>query len=542
MEIVELSLRSSNQLVNDIQDQTINHSLFFDYHVYSPDVFQSRAEDLKKRSFQRRELSTYLREYTNRCLDHNEKTLENINRLEDPSSLVVIGGQQAGLLTGPLYTIHKIITIIKLAKEQEQKLGVPVIPVFWVAGEDHDFAEINHIFIKNNKMAKKLAINENPLKKQSVSEQPLNKQKTIEWIEQVFEALGETDYSNQLIGSMKECVERSKTYVEFFEKLILKLFGDTGLVLINSGDPDLKLIEKSCFRAIVDRNEEIYQAVQSQQIKMREHQYTPIIEMGNQSANFFFHHNGERFLFERRGNDAFHISEIGLTYSKAELIDLIETSPEKFSNNVVTRPLMQEYLFPTLAFIAGPGEVTYWAELKKVFSLFEMKMPPVLPRIQMTFLERAIERNIDETGIRIEEVLYEGVESAIERFLQKETPIDMNPLIEKAKLNIAEIHSSLVEAALEIDPSLKAVLKKNGEFIQDHLEFFTKTVDKRIRQKHDVMLSKFQAIELELLPSLHPQERIWNIYYYLNKFGPEFVGELLNLSYSFNGKHKIVKI
>ncbi|HZH58714.1 MAG TPA: bacillithiol biosynthesis cysteine-adding enzyme BshC [Metabacillus sp.] len=542
MEIVELSLRSSNQLVNDLNDQNLNNELFFDYNIHSPEVYHSRAAELKNRSFQREELSAYLRDYTNRCLNQNEKTLENIERLKDPNSLVVIGGQQAGLLTGPLYTIHKIISIIKLAKGEEKQLGVPVIPVFWIAGEDHDFAEINHIFIKKNKMAKKLAIKDYPLKKQSVADQPINHQKTIEWVEQVFEAYGETDYSNHLIGSMKECIEQSNTYVDFFEKLILTLFGQTGLVLINSGDPQLKSLEKACFRSIVDRNEEIFYAVQSQQLEMKHNQYRPIIEMADQSANFFYHHNGERFLVERRENDEFHISDIGLSLSKAELVDLIETSPKKFSNNVVTRPIMQEYLFPTLAFIAGPGEVTYWAELKKVFSLFEMKMPPVLPRLQMTFVERAIERNIDETGVSIEEVLYEGVEKAIERFLQKETPIDMNPLIEKAKNNISEIHSSLIDAALQIDPSLKPLLKKNGEFIQGHLDFFSKTVEKRKRQQHEVLLSKFHSIELELKPGLHPQERVWNIYYYLNKFGPEFVGELLNLSYSFNGKHKIVKI
>lgn len=542
MEIVELSLRSSNQLVNDLNDQTLNNELFFDYNVHSPEVYQSRAAELKNRSFQREELSAYLRDYTNRCLNQNEKTLENIERLKDPNSLVVIGGQQAGLLTGPLYTIHKIISIIKLAKDEENQLGVPVIPVFWIAGEDHDFAEINHVFIKKNKIAKKLAIKDYPLKKQSVAELPINRQKTIEWVEQVFEAYGETDYSNNLISCMKECIEQSNTYVDFFEKLILTLFGQTGLVLINSGDPQLKSLEKACFRSIVDRNEEIFHAVQSQQLEMKDHQYRPIIEMADKSANFFYHHNGERFLLERRANDEFHISDIGLSLSKAELIDLIETSPEKFSNNVVTRPIMQEYLFPTLAFIAGPGEVTYWAELKKVFSLFEMKMPPVLPRLQITFVERAIERNIEETGVSIEEVLYEGVEKAIERFLQKETPIDMNPLIEKAKNDISEIHASLIEEALKIDPSLKPLLKKNGEFIKGHLDFFSKTVEKRKRQQHEVLLSKFQSIELELMPGLHPQERVWNIYYYLNKFGPEFVGELLNLSYSFNGKHKIVKI
>lgn len=542
MEIVELSLRSSNQFMNDLNDQTLNNELFFDYNVYSNDVLHRRAAELKNRSFQREELSAYLRDYTNRCLNQNEKTLANIERLKDPNSLVVIGGQQAGLLTGPLYTIHKILSIICLAKEEEKQLGVPVIPVFWIAGEDHDFAEINHIFIKKDKIAKKLPIKDFPLKKQSVAELPLNHQKTSEWIDQVFEAFGETDYSNQLISSIKDCVKQSDTYVDLFEKLIMKLFHETGLILINSGDPQLRSLERACFRSIVERSGDIHGAVTIQQQEMIKHNYRPIIEMAEKSANLFYHHEGERFLLERGENDGFQVPDIGLFFSKAELIDLIETNPEKFSNNVVTRPLMQEYLFPTLAFIAGPGEVTYWAELKKMFSLFDMNMPPVLPRLQMTFVERAIDRNIHETEVKMEEVLYYGVEEAVNKYLQKESPINMTPLIENAKREITEIHSSLIEAALQVDPSLEPMLKKNGEFIQDHLDFFYKSVEKRKRQQHEVVLSKFHSIELELMPNLLPQERMWNIYYYLNKFGPEFVGELLNLSYSFNGKHKIVKI
>lgn len=542
MEILELSLRSSNQFMNDFNKQKLNNETFFDYNIHTKEVFHNRAADLKNRSFQREEISAYLKHYAKRFSENNEKVLENIEKLKYPESVVVIGGQQAGLLTGPLYTIHKIISIIVLAKNQEKELGIPVIPVFWIAGEDHDFAEINHIFAAKDHVPKKFAIKDSPLKKQSVSDLTLNQSKTLDWLEQVFEAFGETDYSNHLLDHLINCVKRSTTYVEFFEHVIMNLFRNEGLVLVNSGDPGLRQLEKCCFQSIINNNSSLYDAVKIQQQEMRSQGYHPIIEIPDNSANLFYHHEGERFLIERKNNEEFVVPGIGLTLSKAELNDIIETYPQKLSNNVVTRPIMQEYLFPTLAFIAGPGEVTYWAELKRVFSCVDLKMPPVLPRITITLLERSIERNMEEAELTLDEVLHNGVEKSIETYLKSVSPVDMNPLVEEAKKQVSDIHEKLIKSALKIDNSLEPMLKKNGAFIQEQLDFLNRSVEKRKQQQHEVQLSKYKAIELSLVPNLNPQERMWNVYYYLNKFGPDFVGELLKLSYSFNDKHKIVKI
>ncbi|MDQ0231280.1 bacillithiol biosynthesis cysteine-adding enzyme BshC [Metabacillus malikii] len=542
MEILELSLHSSNQLVNDLMNNQLHIPAFFDYDICNKQSFKERATDLKNRSFQREELSAYLMQYATRFSNQNKKTIANIEKLKDPNSVVVIGGQQAGLLTGPLYTIHKILSIVVFAKEQEEELGIPVIPVFWIAGEDHDFAEINHIFASKNKIPKKIAIKDSPLKKQSVSDMLLNQRKVLEWLDDVFVQFGETDHTNSLIDNLKNYVKKSTTYVEFFEYIIMDLFKHEGLVLINSGDPKLRELEKQCFHAIINQNERIYEAVTAQQEMMRDKQYRPIIEMGKNSANLFYHHDGERFLMERKGENEFLVPEIGLTLTKEELHHLIESYPEKLSNNVVTRPLMQEYLFPTLAFFAGPGEVTYWAELKQAFSIMEIKMPPVLPRLMITFLERSIERNLNEAQLSLETVLKNGINQAVTDYLAAATPVNIDPLISNAKQEIAKIHKELLEEAIKIDKSMQPMLEKNGMFILQQLDFFNRNVEKRVKQIHEIQLTKFKEIELSLLPNLVPQERMWNVFYYLNKFGPNFVEELLNLSYSFNGKHKIVKI
>ncbi|APH05355.1 bacillithiol biosynthesis cysteine-adding enzyme BshC [Bacillus weihaiensis] len=542
MEIVELSLRSSNQFMNDFNQKTLESDLFFDYDVQSSGVYKSRVADINKRTFQREKLASYLESYNEKFSPNNQRVLKNIDSLRRQDSVVVISGQQAGLLTGPLYTIHKIISVLVLAKEQEEKLGIPVIPIFWIAGEDHDFAEINHVYINKHTIPKKHAIKDTQLKKKSVAQLEIDEHKTVEWMEKVFESYGETQFTNSLLVNLKKSLKKSKTYVEFFENIIMEMFQKEGLVLINSGDPTLRDLEKEYFLQLIDNNEAIHDAVRAQQQRMKDKAYTPIIEMGINSTNIFYQINEERFLLERLDNGNYGVTDLGVNLSKAELIDVLNVHPERFSNNVITRPIMQEWLFPTLAFVAGPGEVTYWAELKQAFSVVGLKMPPVVPRLMMTMLERSVDRNIQETRVTIEEVLEHGVANAMDSFMQSVTPVDMNPLVNDAKKEIDRIHQALIASALQIDKSLEPMLRKNGVFIQENLDFLLKAVEKRQKDQHEVQLSKFRKIELSLLPSLQPQERIWNVFYYLNKYGPNFVNDLLNLSYSFNEKHKIVKL
>ncbi|XQY93405.1 bacillithiol biosynthesis cysteine-adding enzyme BshC [Metabacillus sp. HB246100] len=542
MEIVELSLRSSNQFMNDFNQKTLESDLFFDYNVQSSGVYKSRVADINKRTFQREKLASYLESYNEKFSPNNQHVLKNIDNLRRQDSVVVISGQQAGLLTGPLYTIHKIISVLVLAREQEEKLGIPVIPIFWIAGEDHDFAEINHVYINKHTIPKKHAIKDTQLKKKSVAQLEIDEHKTVEWMEKVFESYGETQFTNSLLVNLKKSLKKSKTYVDFFENIIMEMFQKEGLVLINSGDPTLRELEKEYFLQLIDNNEAIHDAVRAQQQRMKDKAYTPIIEMGINSTNIFYQINEERFLLERLDNGNYGVTDLGVNLSKAELIDMLNVHPERFSNNVITRPIMQEWLFPTLAFVAGPGEITYWAELKQAFSEVGLKMPPVVPRLMMTMLERSVDRNIQETKVTIDEVLEHGVANAMDSFMQSVTPVDMNPLVNDAKKEIDRIHQSLIASALQIDKSLEPMLRKNGVFIQENLDFLLKAVEKRQMDQHEVQLSKFRKIELSLLPSLQPQERIWNVFYYLNKYGPNFVNDLLNLSYSFNEKHKIVKL
>ncbi len=542
MEVFSLSLPSTNKLVTNYVSGNTDTSLFFDYNIHSPHVYEERKEDLRHRSFPRAEIVKYLLQFNNNY-GSGDKTINNINKLLDPESVVVIGGQQAGLLTGPLYTIHKILSILKLAEEQESKLNRPVIPIFWIAGEDHDFAEINHVFIKDGDKNKKKSIGQKQFDKVTVSNLEINKESCEAWLTEVFETYGETAYTRDVLQTLKYHLEHSKTYVDFFAFIIAELFQNTGIVILNSDSKELREIESEYFIKMIENNDVIFQSVLSQQKILKQEQYPVTIDMPHSSANLFYHHHNERLLleFDKEGK-IFRNKTNSLEFTKEELCRIAKENPGKISNNVVTRPLMQELLFPTLAFISGPGEVAYWAELKGVFESWGIKMPPVVPRITITFLERSIETDIKEMNLSLEELLVSNIQMMKEQWIELKSEIDFNLVVEEAKGEIEEIHKKVRDVALTIDSSLNDVLIKNSDIIQSQLEFMKSLVHKRILFMHNVELNKFNRIETSIKPNQLPQERIWNIYYYINKYGLSFVDELIKIPVDFDGKHKIIKI
>nr|WP_304215790.1 bacillithiol biosynthesis cysteine-adding enzyme BshC [Fredinandcohnia onubensis] len=541
MEVLDLSLPSSNRLVNDYLLNKMDIEKFFDYDIHSPLVYEIRKKDLQKRHFEREKLVEHLLIF-NKRFNYHQHTIENINKLLDPSSVVVIGGQQAGILTGPLYTIHKIVSIIKLAKEQEEKLNVPVLPVFWIAGEDHDFAEINHLFVNLQNGIRKRAVPQYHNRKTMVSSIEIEQAGFLEWIEEIFETYGETTHTNRLLERLTGFAEKSKTYVDFFVQIINDLFGETGLILVDSGSKEIRTIQAQFLRKMVEKNREIHDGLLLQQEVLSSNQYPKMIEMNESSANLFYTQNDERILLEYNlEHDVFSGKNNECILCGDELLEVAEKQPELLSNNVVTRPVMQEFLFPTLAFISGPGEVSYWAELKKVFAVMEIQMPPVVPRLMMTIVERAIESNIEEVGLTIQATLSGELTKVKQSWLEQQTA-DVDGIILDAKKEVEQIHKKIRKVGLEVDSGLGDLLLKNAQNIQSQLDFVKNTINRSILNRNEIELNRFNRIEKSLLPLGSPQERVWNVFYYLNKYGDDFIQDLLTLPFEFNGKHKVVKM
>ncbi|MFJ7747194.1 bacillithiol biosynthesis cysteine-adding enzyme BshC [Peribacillus sp. NPDC097295] len=540
MEMKDLALPSLNRFASDYLQGELETEDYFHYDLSNPDIYRNRYQELMNRTFSRGELSDYIQEYMSR-FSSSEAVNDNIEGLRRDDSVVVVGGQQAGLLSGPLYTIHKVISIIKLAQEQRKALGKPVIPVFWIAGEDHDLAEVNHVYVmKNGKPDKKSYPSYQPFKTM-ITDVEIDEIKMDQWFEEIIETYGETGFTNKLRKDMKETIKLSKTFVDFFARLIHEWFHEYGLLLVDAGDPALRRLETGFFESLIEKNEKIAQEVAQQQAFMQAKGYSKMIEMGEEPANLFYYDTNkkDRCLLKRsEGMFTGRNGEVSL--SEQELLQMAKDHPEQLSNNVVTRPLMQEMLFPVLAFISGPGEIAYWAELKRAFELFAMKMPPIIPRLNITFIERGIQTDLEETELTLKTVLTEGTANAVRCYLDSVKDETVDQLFRDMKSQLEENHQKLSMHAVSLDKGLEPMLNKNIDFIQKQLAFMYGKIEERTKERHSFVLKKYERIANSLYPMESPQERIWNVFYYLNQYGPDFVKEIMKLDYHFNNEHKLI--
>lgn len=505
MEMLNLSLPAANRFATDYLAGSPELQSFFHYNFTDENSYIHRLDELKNRSFMRNELADHIQFFMSHYAK-SDKINDNIDKLRKENSVAVIGGQQAGILTGPLYTIHKVISIIKLAEQKEAELGVPVVPVFWIAGEDHDYQEVNHVYVMKDNKQEKWVYPERNLEKKMISEVCINRDLCYSWVEEIVETYGETKHTKEVLAFALESLQKAESFVDFFAMIIMELFKDSGLLIVDSGNKELRRLEKEYFINQIKNHREITTAVLGQQEQTISAGFANMIDINENAANLFFYDEkvNERILLQfdpHSGGFSGKNGEVSFTYD--ELVEIANEYPEKLSNNVVTRPLMQEWLFPTLAFIGGPGEIAYWAELKLVFEHFGLKMPPLVPRLNITLLERSIESDLEELNLDLKEVLVSGTSRHELKFIDSLKDREVEELFENVKRMLAEQYKVIREKSNGIDPVLMPMLQKNESILIKQVEFMEDKIVEAICRKHDHILRKFTRIENALSQAVH---------------------------------------
>jgi bacillithiol synthase len=539
MELESLDIPAINQFASKYMKQEEPVTSFFHYNINEQDVFSRRLEDLGEREFPREGLVTCIASYME-SLPSSDAVEASLEKLKN-DAVAVVAGQQAGLLTGPLYTIHKIVSVIRLAREQEQKLNHPVVPVFWIAGEDHDYQEVNHIFLEQDGKIKKNGYPEQVVDKRMTSDVEYDPAVMKNWISSILKVLGETEFTAGLADEMDGLIREGEDIVTFFARFIMTLFKDYGLLVIDSSYGALRKLEAPYFRHLIENSREITDQVLMQQKTIQTEGFNTQLEISSDAANIFLNLQNERALLVRDGS-GFKDKNNDSFFTKEELLGILDDQPGRLSNNVVTRPLMQEWLFPTLSFIGGPGEIAYWGELKKAFEFMGMNMPPVMPRLNITILERTVAKRIEELSLSLQEVVRSGVSHVRDEFLDSLKPNELEGELQEIETYLMAKYEGIKKEAAAVDSNLEPIVDKNLEIHRKQFDFLRKRTEKSIRDKNERQLSRFDLIENSIRPNGGPQERTLNILYYMNRFGPDFVNRLTDLPFTFDGTHKVVHL
>lgn len=539
MRIDPIQLNNQSNLINNYRN---NKSAIMEHFDYAPfQDYGKRVHDLKNRTFNREQLTEVLH-IINQNWDAPEATYHNIERLNNEESVVVIGGQQAGLMTGPLYTINKIISIIQLAKQQEAILNIPVVPVFWIAGEDHDFDEINHVFLPEKSRMKKHTIAQRITDKQSISNIDMDEKSANEWVDRCFEQLGETAYTKGLYTLVKDCLKKSSSYVDFFARVLYQLFDEEGLVLIDSGHPQVRQLESDYFKKLILKQPEITSGVYEAYQQVKKAGYTLPLETEAHDAHLFYHLNGDRILLTRNETDKWVGKQNEVELRTEELLNIAENNPELLSNNVVTRPVMQELLFPTLAFIGGNGEISYWSILKPAFAALDIKMPPVVPRLSFTYIDRNVDKILRKYDITDARAVEEGVEDLKRNWLESKNNPAIEQMADTIKAEIDQAHQPLRDVAQGMRADLAEIADKNLFYLQGNIDYLKNRMVKVLEESYAKELSEFDMLQHRLHPFGGLQERVWNLLPLVNEYGTGFIKHVVNEPCSFKKEHFIVYI
>ena len=513
-------------------------SSFFHYEWNQEDL-NKRLQETDYSKHKRVELAGVITSYMDQ-FGISEKSRKHIEELKD-NGVVVIGGQQAGILTGPMYSIHKAISVIVLAKRQREIQGIPVIPVFWIAGEDHDIDEINHVYIEKSRKLQKLVFPERSKLKKIASETTFTKETMLAYLEEIFKSLPETAHTKKLYSKFTHFVEEHSNFTTFFSAIMNELFYEEGLLMVDAAYQPLRQLESDYFVQMIEQSSDLASLVFQKEQQLDQLGYGSPIQAKETAANLFYVEDGERFLLERESNSFVHEAK-GISFTKEELIAIAKDQPEKLSNNVVTRPLMQEMVFPVLSFIGGPGEIAYWATLKDAFQLFNMKMPVITPRLSISLVTPKVQSLLDKLEFSIPDVWSGEVELSKARMIEENQNKDVSLFIQSIKDDLASKYEELDQLLKRNDIKLTSLVEKNLDFHAKQLTFMENAVEDTILTKLDSSIYRYDQLMIQLMPNGGLQERTYSPIQLLNEKGQDLLVELLQVPYEFNGKHHVVSI
>lgn len=537
MKLEQISLPVNNVVLADYWKKEANIHSFFTY-PFEQQSFAKRASALQKRFYKREALAGVIRSYMER-FGVSEQAENHLQELEK-GALVIVGGQQAGVLTGPLYSVYKAITVILIANEQRRLLDMPIVPIFWVAGEDHDIEEINHTYTVVNGDVQKRSYSKHSNKKTMASAMKIDQEMMEQLIIKVFKDFGETAYTEELLNEVLAVSRDSETFTDFFTSLMNRLFAKYGLLMIDSAYEPFRKLESEYFERLIEHNEEIASVVVEQEQALQQAGYGKPIEASIHNANLFYVRDGERFLLERK--DGYFVNALAhIKLSKAELLQIAKLSPEKLSNNVVTRPLMQEMTLPVLAFVGGPGELAYWATLKRAFDILELEMPIFAPRLNISIVTRKIQPLLDLHQLAFKDIVAGKVTTLKEQFIANVKNQQALSHIDEMQQALIAQYELLYARLMNDGLSLGKIIEKNKAFHIKQFDYLKNKIDEQTLQKYDVAIRQFNTIQSEILPNNEWQERMFNPYQLLNQYGPTFVDDLIQLPMEISPQHYIVK-
>jgi len=503
-----------------------------EFYPRSPYISEWLAEEAKLVRYDpaRRAAVAHILERQNRAWSAGERALENIRKFRE-GAYVAVTGQQVGVFGGPLFAILKAMTAVSLA-EKAKASGVPAVPVFWLATEDHDLAEVSATLTPeaDGSLA---VVRTSPEAAEGcpVGDAVFGAEITAE-VERLAEIFGPSEVTDALRDSYRE----GEKMGEAFAKLYSRVFAEWGVILIDAYHPEFHRLAEPIYRAAVKDAEEIDRLLLQRGRELGAAGYHQQVKVTSSSTLLFEILDGKRLVIQRT-NDHFKVN--GNRYSKQELLDRIEAHPEKFSANVLLRPVMQDYLLPTLAYAGGPAEVAYFAQAGVVHRQLLGRQTPVVARFSATLVEPKQQKLLIKYELKLED-LFHGPEKLRVTMAQRVLPASLQQDLRTTEQAIAEAMGKVRADLQQLDPTLVASANKAEAKMRYQLGRLGSRAARAELKRNEVIDSHARNLSTHLFPRKNLPEREIAGVYYLAKHGLELLHTLYEATQKECPDHQVL--
>lgn len=469
-----------------------------------------------------------------------EATLDNIRLLREQDCIAVVSGQQAGLFTGPLYTIYKALSAVKLAGCLRQR-NTKAVPVFWIAAEDHDFVEVAKAEVIGRDCQLKSFEVSTDLHRdgQPVGRVTLDHSINLV-VDQAFELLPNSEFAADMKALVKNSWQPGRSYVESFAMMMTSLLGHHGLIFLDPLDPELKRLAAPLYSEAARRAPEIATAIEQRSQELEQAGYhAQVLASANSFPLFIHDEQDRRHAVVRVENGKYRAKDLDEEHTAEELAAMALQTPQRFSPNVTLRAVVQDYLLPTIAYYGGAAEIAYFAQTAEVYRVLERPPTPILPRSSMTMIERHTGRVLEKYGLGLTD-FFDGLEPVMKHVVEEHLSTETARLFASAEENVNHELDRLRQELETVDPTLASALDTGKKKINYQLDGLRTRFVRAQMNRDEAAHRQLQRAFDQLYPNKDLQERHINVTSLLARHGTYVIEWIFNAINLGSSEHQIV--
>lgn len=513
---------STSRLFSDFQYHFDRVAAFYSYPPSDPESYRKAAEAIHYPEERRTKLVAALRK--------RNGDGASLDRLARSNTVAVMTGQQVGLYSGPAYAVYKALTAIRLA-EQLQAQGISAVPVFWLATEDHDFAEVNHTFVfdaSHRPVTLRVdgsGLNQQPVGVIPVADPPIGA---------LREALSGFSFANEVTAMAEHAYPPGESFGAAFQKLLERILGDRGLLFIDPLDREIRDLAAPVLRDAVREGATLNRKLLDRNKELEAAGYHAQVHVEPQTSLVFLLEGDRRITLRRQNGD--YVSK-DRKFTVEELAD----RAGQLSPNALLRPVVQDYLLPTVAYVGGPAELAYIAQSRVIYDVLLERMPVVLARTGFTLLDAKSAKLIEQYSLTLSS-FFHGEDKLLETMARTLVPSGLTREFEHVRTTSAASIEKLSGDLLAFDPTLKAALDKSRAKILYQLsKMEQKTGRESFRRNQQAAAAAHYLVDL-VYPEKHLQERYYSILPFLARHGPGLIDILYENVYLDCPDHKVLVV